>query len=395
MGVMSRANAGGGGQIANGEPFLNKDELIRYRTPLAITAIEYDRFGSRQYRNPRWVCTVEPWDSNIPIPESAYPADQDADQPGIITFGDSEVRQNQFGTGRDEQGQPLGLAAQLEDAKAQGTGYIGPVAVISDRSNSGQPFKTLADVALDDQGNVVRDARGFPVLEGVPEPAPRRAPAPARAPAGSAAPPAAQPVQQARRSTGQRARAAAPPPAPQVPPGPAQDVPVDQVPANQAPPRVRRARTAATAPAAPAAQPPAPPRAPARRAAAPTQQANPAQPAPQAPAAGSPEAYEAQQQRAARQTAPSGPAPGVAERTEVTVQEATAQCPFCNAEITGRLYPAAPDAFARFYAESARAFGWPELSDEQKAAGGQVIPHPNCPMLQQTVMLPYIEFVEE
>jgi hypothetical protein len=97
----------------------------------------------------------------------------------------------------------------------------------------------------------------------------------------------------------------------------------------------------------------------------------------------------------ARATAPSQVAPGVREVTEVTTDEATATCPFCNTDITGRLYPSNPQAFARFYAESARAFGWPELTPEQLAAGGQVIAHPHCPMLQQTVMLPYVQFEEQ
>jgi hypothetical protein len=81
----------------------------------------------------------------------------------------------------------------------------------------------------------------------------------------------------------------------------------------------------------------------------------------------------------------------VRELTDVNVDEATATCPFCNVEITGRLYPADAQRFALSYAESARAFGWPELTPEQAAAGGQVIPHPHCPMLQQTIMLPYVQ----
>lgn len=390
MGVMGKANAGGG-QIGNGEPFLSKDELIRYKTPLAITHIEYDRWGSRQFRNPRWVCVVSAWDEiTHPIPESAYPADADVDQPGIITFGDSEVRKSQFGTGRDEQGNAIGLSAQLEDAKTQGVDWIGPVAVISSRAANGTPFKTLADVQLTDDGTVVVDARGFAVLEGAAEEAPttnrRRAPA-AQAPAAAAAPPAPTAVRQARRSTGQRARAAAAaaPTAPQVPAPAAAEAP-------SAPPRVgRRATAPVAAPAAPTAPAPAPAAATPRRRAAGAQQA-------QTSTAASPEAYERQSQQQAQREAAGPPAidPRVRERTEsVEVGTASATCPFCQIEIEGRLYPSNPEAFARFYAESARAFGWPELTDEQRAAGGQVIAHPNCPMLQQTVMLPYVMFTEE
>lgn len=102
---------------------------------------------------------------------------------------------------------------------------------------------------------------------------------------------------------------------------------------------------------------------------------------------------QAQEQRAA--AGPPAIDPRVRERTDaVEVGVASATCPFCNTEIEGRLYPSNPEAFARFYAESARTFGWPDLTPEQRAAGGQVIAHPNCPMLQQTVMLPYVELDE-
>lgn len=379
MGVMGRANTGLAGGNVGPEPFLSKDELIRYKTPLAVRAVDYDRFGSSQYRTPRWVLTVEAWDANHPIPDSAYPADRDIEPAGLITFGDSEIRTAQFGPGRDPtDNTPIGLQAQLDDARAQGVDWIGPVAVISALSRTRQPFKTLADVQLDDQGNVVVDNRGFPILEGTAEPQPARLQAAA----------AVAPVQAAARSTGQRERArATQTPAASPEPAPAA--------AQTAPPRVGRPRKPATAPAAAADGTPAQAAAAPARRRAPAQQAAPAPPPadPAAPAGAG--AYEAQQQaQARREQLATGPAPGVQERTE-TIAEGSATCPFCQAEISGRLYPADGAGFARAYDESARVFGWPELDEQQKAAGGQVVPHPNCPVIQRTLMLPYIVYAEE
>lgn len=379
MGVMGRANQGlGGGGAGTGEPYLSKDALIRYKTPLAIRDIAYDRFGSSQYRTPRWILTVEAWDANHPIPDEAYPADRDIEPAGLITFGDSEIRTAQFGDQREQDGTPIGLLAQLQDARGQGVDWIGPVAVVSALSKTRQPFKTLADVKLDDMGNVVTDGRGFPVLEGAPEAQPARQQAPGRQQAAPA------PVQEARRSTGQRQRRAA---------QTAQEPPPSPAPAAAAAPRVPRApQTPATAPAAQTAQPPAPPAPAARRRAAPAQQpVSTVPPADTAAPAGA-GAYEAQQQAEARRQ-PVGPAPGVQERTE-TVNEGEATCPFCQQQIQGRLYPADGPGFARAYDESARVFGWPALDAQTAAAGGQIIMHPNCPMIQRTITLPYVQFEE-
>jgi len=379
MGVMGRANAAlGGGAAGSGEPFLSKDELIRYKTPLAIRDIAYDPYGSSQYRTPRWVLTVEAWDANHPIPDSAYPADRDVEPAGLITFGASEIRNSQFGDGREQDGTPIGLGSQLEDARAQGVEWIGPVAVISALSNKRQPFKTLADVQLDQAGNVVVDNRGFPILEGLPEQQP------VRTRAAAAGPP---PVAAAGQSTGQRQRRATR--AAQTPPAPPDNPPA----AAAAPVRVPRGpRTPATGAAAPAAQPAAPPPPAARRRAAPAQQAAPTVPPSDVAAPAGAAAYEAQQQRAAA-AHPVGPAPGVQERTE-TIDEGGATCPFCHVEIRGRLYPANAEGFARAYDESARVFGWPPLDAQQAAAGGQIVMHPNCPAIQRTITLPYVTFEE-
>lgn len=81
------------------------------------------------------------------------------------------------------------------------------------------------------------------------------------------------------------------------------------------------------------------------------------------------------------------------ERTE-TIGEGSATCPFCQVEISGRLYPANAEGFARAYDESARVFGWPPLDAQQAAAGGQIVMHPNCPAIQRTITLPYVQFEE-
>jgi hypothetical protein len=74
-------------------------------------------------------------------------------------------------------------------------------------------------------------------------------------------------------------------------------------------------------------------------------------------------AYEAQQQAAAQAEA-TGPAPEVQQVTQ-TVPMASAECPHCHTEIgPNRVYPA--------------------------AGGGYVIMHANCPVKQDTVILPVV-----
>lgn len=362
MGVMGQANQNipGGG---SGEPYLTKDELIRERTPLAITNVAFDARGSRAHPNPRWLVTVEAWDDGFPIPERAYPADKVGEKAGLLSFNSNPTRDAQFES----------VQQQLEDMRAQGTDWIGPVAVISGKSANNLPFKTLADVKLLEDGTVVVDARGFPVIEGE-EPAPL-APPPVPAPRRGTV---------AQQSTGQRERTATRAQAPATPAPAAPAAPTSA-------PRVSRgARTAATAPEPETAPAAAAPAAAPRRQRAPRQQATPDAPAPSQTAA----QHEATQRReAARDGLATGPGPGVQERVELS--EATSPCPFCGVEITGRTYPASPEAYVLFYSESAKAFGWPELTPEQRAAGGQSIPHPNCPVKQQTIMLPVVDFGDD
>lgn len=362
MGVMGQANQNIPGSGA-GEPYLTKDELIRERTPLAITNVVFDPRGSRQHPNPRWLVTVEAWDDNFQIPERAFAPDKVGEKAGLLSFNSNPTRDAQFES----------VQQQLEDMRAQGTEWIGPVAVIAGKSANNMPFKTLADVKLQPDGTIVTDSRGFPMIEGE-EPAPLP-PAPV---------PAVRRGTVAQQSTGQRERAAAAPQTPATTSQAAQTAPT-------AAPRVSRsARKPATAPEPPAAPAAATPAAAPRRQRAPRQEPTPDAPPPSQTAA----QHEATQRReATRDGLAAGPGPGVQERVELS--EATAPCPHCGVDITGRTYPASPEAFAVFYSESAKVFGWPDLTPEQKAAGGQSIPHPNCPVLQRTIMLPVVEFAED
>lgn len=278
MGVMGRANQ----KLGGGGDWLDKDELIRTRVPLAIVGCDYDPHGTSKFPNPSWVISVEPWEPDkFPGPS------------GKIRFGNLPTRQAQFED----------IAAQLEEAQSTNVGYIGPVAVVSGTAKSGNRFKTLADVLFDEAtGDLLLDGRGFPRIDGEePEPTPppaAAAPAPGpRRPTGSVA----------AQSTGQRERAAAPAPAAQAAPA--------------------AAPAAAKPEPAPEAATPAPARRRGRPAAA---AADPAAPV---------SSYEASQQAQAS-TEPVGPPPGQPEVAQV-IPMATAMCPFCQTEVgPNRVYPA-------------------------------------------------------
>lgn len=306
MGVMDRANQ----KLPKSGDWLDKDELIRLRTPLAIVNVSFDRAGTAKFPGENWILTLEPWDS------AKFPGPS-----GLLRFKNLPTRQAQFED----------ISEQLDEMKAQGVGYIGPVALVSGLSNAGNRFKTLADVLVDDAGEVLVDKKGFPRIEGEAEvevgtPIGANTPATGpRRPTGS--------VQQ--QSTGQIERAQA------------------------APQGAEKPATAPAAAATPTPQTtpePAPTPAP-RRGRRPNTPVAP--PAPGTP----PEAvrYEQEQQAAAAAEA-AGPAPGIQQVTQ-QIPMATAICPHCEAEIgPNRVYPA--------------------------AGGGYVIMHAHCPVKQDTVILP-------
>lgn len=278
MGVMNRANKHlGGGDYITGP---QKDDLIRFRTPMAIVNVDYDATGSSQYPGARWLISIEPWEAEkFPCPT------------GVLSFKNNPSRQGQF---EDVQN-------QLEESKAQDppVPYIGPVALISiPNKRGGNPIKTLADVLFDEtSGAILLDPRGFPRIDGEVEPPPPPAPAPTPTPAPTGP----------RRPTGQTQAA------PQAPAAPA------------------------AAPAVPAAQQPEP----APEAATPAPARRGRRPAAQAAApAGPASSYEAQQLAQEAATPVSGPPPGQPEIAQV-IPMATAVCPYCKVEIgPNRVYPA-------------------------------------------------------
>jgi hypothetical protein len=284
MGVMGRANQ----KLGGGGDWLDKDELIRLRLPMAIVDIKFDRVGTGKFPGENWIITLEPWD-----------ADKFPGPSGNLRFKNIPTRQGQFED----------ISEQLEEAKASSVPYIGPVALISGTSNAGFRFKTLADVMVTEAGEVAVDKRGFPRIEGEAEVevgTPVAAPAGPRRPSGG--------VKQ--QSTGQQERVAA----------------------------TQEAEKPATAPeasAAPTAQPPepAPPPAPKRR-------GRPAaQPAPLPP--GTPPEV-ARHEAASQAEAAAEVIKPPANQPEVTqtIPMATALCPHCNVEIgPSRVYPSAAGGF--------------------------------------------------
>lgn len=282
MGVMGRANS----KIKSGD-WLNKDELIRTRVPLAIVDIVFDRAGTTQFPGENWILSFEPWDNDkFPGPT------------GNVRFKNIPTRQGQFED----------ISEQLEEAKATNVGYIGPVAMVSGISAQKNRYKSLADVMVDEAGEIVLDARGFPRIEGEaePDPAPATtAPAGPRRPTGTTK----------QLSTGQQERQAA-----QTPATAPVDVAPGAVPDNTAPaPKRGRGRPASQ----PAPLPPGTPREVAQ--------------------------HEAQSQAEAQAEVIKPPAsqPQVTQ----TVPMATATCPHCNAEIgPNRVYPAAGGGFVIMHA---------------------------------------------
>lgn len=312
MGVMGRANQ----KLGGGGDWLDKDELIRLRTPLAIVEVRFDRAGTSKFPGENWILSFEPWDNEkFPGPS------------GAVRFKNLPTRQAQFED----------IAEQLEEQKALNVPYIGPVAMISGQAQSGQRFKTLADVLVDEQGNILVDGRGFPRIEGQPEPEPT-APAPApgpRRPTGSVQQQSTGQRERAEQATQAAAAAPAPAPAPEPEPAPA----------------------AATA-------------APARRGRRP---ANP--PAPLPPGTPREVAQHEQEQLAQAAAEPIGPNPAIQqvsgeptprpETVTQTIPTGTALCPHCKTEIgPSRVYPA--------------------------QGGGYVIMHAHCPVTQQTEILPVV-----
>jgi hypothetical protein len=300
MGVMDRANQ----KLGGGGDWLDKDELIRLRVPLAIVGCDYDPHGTSKFPGANWIVSVEPWEPDkFPGPT------------GKIRFANLPTRQAQFEDIKD----------QLDEAKEHNVTYIGPVAVVSGAAQSGNRFKTLADVLVDDAGNIVTDSRGFARIDGQDEPPPTPTPTPAgpRVPTGR--------VQQ--QSTGQRERVAvAPPAAPAAVQTPAPTPAPQPAPEATTPVPATPARRRGRPPASPAADPAAP-------------VSN----------------YEAQQQAQAS-AEPVGPPPGQPELAQV-IPMATAVCPFCQTEIgPNRVYPS--------------------------QGGGHVIMHAHCPVKQDTVILP-------
>lgn len=282
MGVMGRANQ----KLTKSGNWLDKDELIRTRVPLAIVDIVFDRAGTSQYPGENWILSFEPWDNEkFPGPS------------GDVRFKNLPTRQAQFED----------IDAQLEESKANGVPYIGPVAMVSGISAAKNRFKTLADVLVDEAGEIVLDARGFPRIEGEAEPEPpAAAPAPTgpRRPSGTTKP----------QSTGQQERQAAEKPATAP-----VDVPAAAVPDNAAPAPKRRGRPASQ----PAPLPPGTPREVAQ--------------------------HEAQSQAEAS-AEPIKP-PATQPQITQTVAMATATCPHCNTEIgPNRVYPAAGGGFVIMHA---------------------------------------------
>lgn len=304
MGVMDRANQ----KLPKSGDWLDKDELIRLRTPLAIVDVRFDRAGTAKFPGENWILSLEPWDN------AKFPGPT-----GLLRFKNLPTRQAQFED----------IAEQLDEMKQQGVGYIGPVALVSGLSNAGNRFKTLADVTVDEAGEVIVDKKGFPKIEGEAEvevgtPVGANTPATGpRRPTGS--------VQQ--QSTGQRERAQA----------------------AQGAEKPATAPAAAEAPAAQATPDAAPTPAPRRRG---RPAAQPAPPAPGTP----PEAVRYEQQAQAEAAAEAiGPSPAVQQVTQ-QIPMATATCPHCETEIgPNRVYPA--------------------------AGGGYVIMHAHCPVKQDTVIL--------
>lgn len=299
MGVMTRAN-----QKLGGSDWLDKDELIRLRLPMAIVDIKFDHNGTSKFPGENWIVSLEPWDNNkFPGPS------------GVLRFKNLPTRQAQFED----------IAEQLDEAKASSVPYIGPVALVSGTSNAGYRFKTLADVMVDDAGEVVVDKRGFPRIEGEAEVEVGPAAAPVtgpRRPSGG--------VRQ--QSVGQLERV--------------QAVQSPQMPAT-APAAVEAPVTQATPPAA--ATP-----APKRRGRPPATPPAPGQP---------PESVRYEQQSQAEAAGePVGPAPAI-QQVSQPIPMAVAHCPHCDTDIgPNRVYPA--------------------------QGGGFVIMHSHCPVKQDMVILP-------
>jgi hypothetical protein len=282
---MGRANK----QIKSGD-WLNKDELIRTRVPLAIVDIVFDRVGTSQFPGENWILSFEPWDNDkFPGPT------------GNVRFKNLPTRQGQFED----------IDAQLEEAKAQNVGYIGPVAMVSGISAAKNRYKTLADVMVDEAGELMLDARGFPRIDGEAEPEP---PAAAPVPTGPRRPSGTTKAQ----STGQQERTQATQAAEKPATAPV-DVPAATVPDNTAPAPKRRGRPASQ----PAPLPPGTPREVAQ--------------------------HEAQQQ--AEASAEPITVPPAQPQVTQTVPMATALCPHCNVEIgPNRVYPAAGGGFVIMHA---------------------------------------------
>lgn len=286
MGVMTRANQ----KLGGGSDWLDKDELIRLRLPMAIVDIKFDHNGTSKFPGENWIVSLEPWDSNkFPGPS------------GALRFKNLPTRQAQFED----------ISEQLDEAKASSVPYIGPVALVSGTSNAGYRFKTLADVMVDEAGEIIVDRRGFPRIEGEAEvevgpAAPTTGP---RRPSGG--------VRQ--QSTGQLERAQAT----QGPQTPATAPAAVETPAAQSTP-VAAATTAPKRRGRPPATPPAP---------------------------GQPPESVRYEQQAQTEAAGEQIKPPATQPEAQPIPMAIAHCPHCDTDIgPNRVYPAQGGGFVIMHA---------------------------------------------